>query len=697
MTGIPQPLVEFYSSHDGLRLQTGSRLSVQHDASNKHWRLMIKDAKEGDLHEYKAVAKSSAGEVSCVATVRSKGPQIEKPKILEGLKQTKVKKKETAEMGVKVAVNPEVKPDVEWFKDGQKMEPEPDHIKIISDHETGKYTLKIVNAKANDKGEYTVKVTNKAGSDASNAKMAVEKEEFVAPEFVVPLENTDVVEHQNVDLKVHVTGKPEPQVEWFKDNQPVNIDNSRILKKDEQEGHHSLIIKDAQLADAGKYSCKAVNQAGQAESSAKFAVEEETSGPKFVNGLEPLEVKEAETAKFEVTVEGKPEPQVEWFKDGRPVQIDNQHVISAKNDKGEHSLTIKEARTEDAGTYSAKATNKAGTDQTAANFGVIEPVEAPKFIEPLSDFEIQPGQATQLQVKVVGKPEPQIAWLKNGKPVQVDGQRIISKQGEQGEHTLVVNNVSDSDAGTYTCVATNKAGEAKSVGDLKHGKEGITPETAEEVAPHFIEPLKQVQVEEGKPTELICKINPESKPEVKWFKDDQPIQSSQNIKFEQNEDGTVKLVIQSATAHDIGNYRCEAVNKAGSDKTIGALKFAQISEVEPMEELGGLLGFAKELQDQNVNANESATFECKLDEATVQVKDLDVKWAKDNQAIQKGEAVKQDDGTLKLVLDKIENEDAGQYKCTVTSGDSTAFTEAKLSVTGKYMLFLFPLFQLLIL
>lgn len=89
--GLPQPTVEFFSAHDNFKLSTGTRLSIQHDSTNTHWRLVIKEAQASDLREYRAVATNSAGQATSSATIREKQPDAEKPKILDGLKQTKVK------------------------------------------------------------------------------------------------------------------------------------------------------------------------------------------------------------------------------------------------------------------------------------------------------------------------------------------------------------------------------------------------------------------------------------------------------------------------------------------------------------------------------------------------------------------------------------------------------------------------------
>lgn len=48
-------------------------------------------------------------------------------------------------------------PEVDFYKDGEKIQPDGDRVKLIKDKDTGVYTLKIQDARPSDVGEYTVK------------------------------------------------------------------------------------------------------------------------------------------------------------------------------------------------------------------------------------------------------------------------------------------------------------------------------------------------------------------------------------------------------------------------------------------------------------------------------------------------------------------------------------------------------------
>lgn len=57
-----------------------------------------------------------------------------------------------------------------------------------------------------------------------------------------------------------------------------------------------------------------------------------------------------------------------------------------------------------------------------------------------------------------GLPTPDLTWLLNGKPVLPDSTHKMLVR-ETGVHSLLIDPLSQNDAGTYTCLATNRAGQ----------------------------------------------------------------------------------------------------------------------------------------------------------------------------------------------------------------------------------------------
>ena len=89
---------------------------------------------------------------------------------------------------------------------------------------------------------------------------------------------------------------------------------------------------------------------------------------------------------------------------------------------------------------------------------------APLFTMPLENQKVTEGQPMQLDARVSGIPEPEVAWVKDDRPLRT-GERIhAEKMGDL--HSLKISEVDIEDEGTYTCQATNEAGTAMTTADL---------------------------------------------------------------------------------------------------------------------------------------------------------------------------------------------------------------------------------------
>lgn len=74
-----------------------------------------------------------------------------------------------------------------------------------------------------------------------------------------------------------VAGYPDPEVMWYKDDQPVK--ESRHFQIDyDEEGNCSLTISEVCGDDDAKYTCKAVNSLGEATCTAELLVETMAEG-----------------------------------------------------------------------------------------------------------------------------------------------------------------------------------------------------------------------------------------------------------------------------------------------------------------------------------------------------------------------------------------------------------------------------------
>jgi len=88
--------------------------------------------------------------------------------------------------------------------------------------------------------------------------------------------------------------------------------------------------------------------------------------PVFTSAPEPVEVKETEDTELVVTAEGKPCPQLLWYKEGRLIKDNGGFGIEEVQDRqvATGKLTLTDAQLGDEGKYSVKASNKAGSVKT---------------------------------------------------------------------------------------------------------------------------------------------------------------------------------------------------------------------------------------------------------------------------------------------------------------------------------------------
>ena len=88
-------------------------------------------------------------------------------------------------------------------------------------------------------------------------------------------------------------------------------------------------------------------------------------GPQFTEKLHSQRVREGASARFTARVSGLPAPDVTWYREAVRITSSADFVIASHDDL--HSLTINEVFREDAGKFTARATNPLGQVQCVAD------------------------------------------------------------------------------------------------------------------------------------------------------------------------------------------------------------------------------------------------------------------------------------------------------------------------------------------
>ena len=92
------------------------------------------------------------------------------------------------------------------------------------------------------------------------------------PKFVRSIRKAEVIEGSAAKFDVRVSGNPEPEIVWYKDDKPLKQD-SKFRFEEDNGGVFSLFVNDVVAADEGLFKCEASNIKGEVSCSAELVVE----------------------------------------------------------------------------------------------------------------------------------------------------------------------------------------------------------------------------------------------------------------------------------------------------------------------------------------------------------------------------------------------------------------------------------------
>ena len=277
------------------------------------------------------------------------------PEFTQPLKSAKVSQGSQVKLTCELLASPE--PIIEWFKDGNRLQASK-RIKMAFDGQSASVSL--MEAKLEDEGDYKCVARNESGSASSTAELLIKKE-ATKPIFKETMKDVEVSEEEEGRFDVRVSGRPVPMVEWFKGSTKIEDAGKFILIDDEvEEDLFSLIIETVTPDDVGSYTCKASNEAGQITCKAGLALQERVMAPEFAGDVDsgPVTALEGDEVALNVTIKGKPRPDVEWYKNDKRITKTSRYNVKERGDK--FSLVIMNVNPDDSGVYKCVASSKVG-------------------------------------------------------------------------------------------------------------------------------------------------------------------------------------------------------------------------------------------------------------------------------------------------------------------------------------------------
>jgi hypothetical protein len=506
-------------------------------------------------------------------------PQFTKPLVstaaIEG-------KRVTLQAGVAGAIS------ILWIKDGRELSNSPDfHIS----YDGSVATLIITCATLEDSGKYELVAQNQSGSQVSIMYISVEPAVVVAPPkaaaapkapkqpaapfFEKKIRHCKLIEGYNGWFEVIVNGEPMPKVEWRKNGEPINLNNSRYKTvSDSSSGFYSLTITCLVPGDRGEYTCALMNPTGQSQCTAWLLPEGDFA--EVLNKERTKQVKDLERQKSRDVVNELSTvftTTTRTTTQQRQGQQQQMQIVTGTAIRGPQpdEVVVSEELPEALAKLEAAQKARHGSGVNVDVEESKEKVIVPSFKKKPDNQEAREGKLVRFDCVVAGNPRPELSWFHNGLQI-FDSSRCKILVNESGIHSLLFMQVSQRDTGTVSCIARNKGGEATFSVQLTV----LERETIER--PRFIERLPgNVLVKAGAEILLSATADGVPTPMLSWQKDGAVLSDGQGCRINTN-GGHTQLIVDAAAGNSSGWYQCTAVNVGGTAATRGKV-FVEGGEV----------------------------------------------------------------------------------------------------------------------
>ncbi|XP_074884708.1 striated muscle preferentially expressed protein kinase isoform X2 [Buteo buteo] len=163
-----------------------------------------------------------------------------------------------------------------------------------------------------------------------------------------------VVEGQPASITITIN-HVEATVTWRRGGQVLGEQEGTCEVVMPDDDQHCLRLLRVGRGAAGPLTCEVSNRHGTARCTLRLRLAE---APRFESIMEDIDAQEGETPRFAVVVEGKPLPDIMWYKDGELLE-ESSHLSFVYEDN-ECSLVVLGAAEPDSGVYTCTAKNLAG-------------------------------------------------------------------------------------------------------------------------------------------------------------------------------------------------------------------------------------------------------------------------------------------------------------------------------------------------
>uniref|UniRef100_A0A8D1CFD6 Contactin 6 n=1 Tax=Sus scrofa TaxID=9823 RepID=A0A8D1CFD6_PIG len=338
-----------------------------------------------------------------------------------------------------------------WTFNDNPLYVQEDKRRFVS-QETG--NLYIAKVEPSDVGNYTCFITNKEAQRSVQGPPTplVQRTDGVMGEYEPKIEvrfpeTIQAAKDSSVKLECFALGNPVPDISWRR------LDGSPLPGKVKYSKSQAILeIPNFQQEDEGFYECIAGNLRGRNLAKGQLIF---YAPPEWEQKIQNTYLSIYDSLFWECKASGKPNPWYTWLKNGE--RLNPEERIQIENG----TLIITMLNVSDSGIYQCAAENKYQIVYANAELRVL--ASAPDFSKnPVKkNSVVQVGGDIAIECKPNAFPRATISWKRGMENLRQSKRVFLMEDG-----SLKIYNVTRSDAGLYTCVATNQFGVAKNTGSL---------------------------------------------------------------------------------------------------------------------------------------------------------------------------------------------------------------------------------------
>ncbi|XP_060033624.1 titin isoform X1 [Erinaceus europaeus] len=542
------------------------------------------------------------------------------------------------------------------------------------------------------KGLQRIEELERMAHEGALTGVTTDQKEKQKPDIVLYPEPVRVLEGETARFRCRVTGYPQPKVNWYLNGQLIRKSKRFRVRYD---GIHYLDIVDCKSYDTGEVKVTAENPEGVTEHKVKLEIQQREDFRSVLRRApEPkpeFHIHEPGKLQFEVQKVDRP---VDTTEDKEIVKLKRaERITHEKVSEESEELRSKFKRRTEEGYYEAitavelksrkkdesyeellkktkdellhwtkeltEEEKKALEEEGKITIPTFKPdkielspsMEAPKIFERIQSQTVGQGSDAHFRVRVVGKPDPECEWYKNGVKIE-RSDRIYWYWPEDNVCELVIRDVTADDSASIMVKAINIAGETSSHAFLLvQAKQLIT----------FTQELQDVVAKEKDSMATFECETSEPFVKVKWYKDGMEIHTGD--KYRMHSDRKVHfLSILTIDTSDAEDYSCVLVEDENVKTTAKLI-------VE-----GAVVEFVKELQDIEVPESFSGELEC-----IISPENIEGKWYHNGVELKSNGkyTITSRRGRQNLTVKDVTKEDQGEYSFVVDGKKTTCKLKMK--------------------